>query len=56
MSLARRNNLIASTVFRRTVLSGLIGVMGVIGLVWIGYAMHRAHTLNEVSESLDREM
>ncbi|MEL6569695.1 MAG: HAMP domain-containing sensor histidine kinase [Pseudomonadota bacterium] len=56
MSLARRNNLIASTVFRRTVLSGLIGVMGVIGLVWIGYAIHRAQTLNEVSESLDREM
>ena len=56
MSLARRNNLIASTVFRRTVLSGLIGVMSVIGLVWIGYAIHRAQTLNEVSESLDREM
>lgn len=53
---ARRNALIRSTVFRRTVLSGLIGVIGLIGLVWTGFATHRAQTLGEVRASLDREM
>ena len=56
MSSPRRDALIGSTVFRRTVLSGLIGVTGLIGLVWAGFAMHRLQTLGEVEVSLEREM
>ena len=56
MSSARDNALIRSTVFRRTVLSGLIGVIGLVGLVWAGLAIHRAQTLGEVRASLDMEM
>ncbi|MEM7768241.1 MAG: HAMP domain-containing sensor histidine kinase [Pseudomonadota bacterium] len=56
MSFQYRKALIGSTVFRRTVLSGVIGVIGLIGLVWAGFAMHRAQTLGEVRASLDMEM
>ena len=56
MSLPHRKVLIGSTVFRRTVLSGLIGVIGLIGLVWAGFAIHRAQTLGEVRASLDMEI
>lgn len=56
MSSARRSALIGSTVFRRTVLSGLIGVIGLIGLVSAGFAIHRAQTLGEVKASLETEM
>ena len=53
---ARHNALITSTVFRRTVLAGLIGVIGLIGLIWAGFAMHRVQTLSDVAASLDMEM
>lgn len=56
MSSPRRSALTGSTVFRRTVLSGLIGVTGLIALVWAGFALHRAQTLGEVRASLDAEM
>lgn len=56
MSSARRSALTGSTVFRRTVLSGLIGVIGLIALVWAGFALHRAQTLGEVRASLETEM
>lgn len=56
MSSARHSTLIGSTVFRRTVLSGLIGVVGLIGLIWAGFAIHRMQTLAEVRASLDMEM
>ncbi len=56
MSLPRRSALMGSTVFRRTVLSGLIGVTVLIALVWAGFALHRAQTLGEVRASLDAEM
>jgi len=56
MSLPRRSALMDSTVFRRTVLSGLIGVTGLIALVWAGFALHRAQTLGEIRASLDIEM
>ena len=56
MSSARRNDLVTSTVFRRTVLSGLIGVTGLIALIWAGFVMHRAQTMGDVSASLDTEM
>lgn len=56
MSSPRRSALVGSTVFRRTVLSGLIGVIGLIGLVWAGFAIHRAQTLDDVQASLKTEI
>lgn len=56
MSSAHRSALIGSTVFRRTVLSALIGVIGLIGVVSAGFAIHRAQTLGEVTASLETEM
>lgn len=56
MSSVSPSALFGSTIFRRTVLSGLIGAVGLIVLVWLGFAVHRAQTLGEVRASLDEEM